>query len=406
MCNVDGWAEQVAEAVAAVVADRICQPTATYRLQFAEGAMGFRDAAAVVPFLAELGISHLYASPYLKARAGSKHGYDVVDYSQLNPELGSPDDYRAMVDALHRHAMGQILDTVPNHMSTAAAENPWWEDVLENGPGSPKAACFDIDWRPVKEELRNKVLLPVLAEQYGQVLEAGDLKVEFGGGAFRLRYYQTVLPLEPRTYRMVLARKLDELKQSLPADADDLRELESILTAIEHLPAYTQTEPSAVAERRREKEVIKDRLASLARRSPPVAEHIRRNVEEINGMPGDPASFDQLDELLGAQVYRPLALEGGRRRNQLSPLLRHQRVGRRLHGRSGRLRRQPSTGVRVAWAGATSTGCGSITSTACYDPVEYLRRLQAGYLRHLGKAAYQRLIETVGQASLPAAERL
>ena len=174
------------------LASRFCQPTATYRLQFEPGRMTFRDAAAVVPYLDELGISHLYASPYLKARAGSKHGYAIVDYAQLNPELGGESDYRAMVEALHRHEMGQILDTVPNHMSTTPAENLWWNDVLENGPGSPHAAYFDIDWRPVKEELRNKMLLPILADQYGQVLESGDLKLEFREGAFFLRYFQTL----------------------------------------------------------------------------------------------------------------------------------------------------------------------------------------------------------------------
>ena len=116
--------------------------------------MGFRNAAAVVPYLNELGISHLYASPYLKTRAGSTNSYAIVDYGQLNPELGSEDDYRAMVKVLHDRGMGQILDTVPNHMSAAPAENAWWNDVLENGPASPHAAYFDIDWRPVKEELR------------------------------------------------------------------------------------------------------------------------------------------------------------------------------------------------------------------------------------------------------------
>jgi (1->4)-alpha-D-glucan 1-alpha-D-glucosylmutase len=393
MSKVDMWAQQIADAVAATVGGRCCQPTATYRLQFAKGAMGFRDAAEVVPYLAELGISHLYASPSLKARAGSKHGYDVVDYSQLNPELGGDDDYRTLVEALHRHGMGQILDTVPNHMSTAPAENPWWDDVLENGPGSPKAACFDIDWRPIKEELRNKVLLPVLAEQYGKVLESGDLRVEFGEGAFRLRYHEMVLPLEPRTYHLILGRGLAELKESQPAEAEDLRELESILTAIEHLPDYAETEPSAVAERQREKEVIKDRLARLVGRAAPVAEHIARNVAEINGTPNDPASFDQLDKLLDAQVYRlshwkAADDEINYRRffdvNELAAVCMEEPA---VFAESHRL-------VFDLLARGDVDGLRIDHIDGLYDPLEYLRHLQAGYLRHLGRAAYQRMIET------------
>ena len=166
--------------------------------------MTFRDAAGIVPYLEQLGISHLYASPCLKARAGSPHGYAVVDYTQLNPELGGADDYRAMVEALHGRGMGQILDVVPNHMSATPAENLWWDDVLENGPASPYAAYFDIDWRPIKEELRNKILLPILGDQYGQVLESGESEAGVSRGAFCLRYFQSlpadraaVLPDDP-----------------------------------------------------------------------------------------------------------------------------------------------------------------------------------------------------------------
>ena len=182
MSDVSILGHRVAEAVAQTVSDRFCHPTATYRLQFEKDKMTFRDAAAIVPYLNELGISHLYASPYLKTRSGSGNGYAIVDYAQLNPDLGSEADYRAMVEALHGRGMGQILDTVPNHMSATPAENLWWTDVLENGPSSPHAAYFDIDWHPVKEELRNRILLPILGDQYGQVLESGELKLEYRAG--------------------------------------------------------------------------------------------------------------------------------------------------------------------------------------------------------------------------------
>ena len=160
MSDVSAWAEWVAQSVAQTVARRRCQATATYRVQFAQGKMTFRDAAGIVPYLDELGVSHLYASPYLKARRGSPHGYAIVDYGQLDPELGSESDYEAMVTALHGHGMGQILDVVPNHMSATPAENLWWNDVLENGPASPHAAYFDIDWRRSKRdcEIRSSCL--------------------------------------------------------------------------------------------------------------------------------------------------------------------------------------------------------------------------------------------------------
>ncbi len=259
------WTEWLADAVAQTVSERFCRPVTTYRLQFEKDNLSFRDAATIVPYLKELGISHLYASPYLKTRSESTNCYAIVDYGQLNPDLGSEDDYRAMAAALHSHGMGQILDTVPNHMSATPAENLWWTNVLENGPGSPQAAYFDIDWRPVKEELRNKVLLPILGDQYGDALESGTLKLEYRNGAFFVRYYETLLPLDPRTYRAVLTPGLDELKAALPPDSEDVRELESISTALEHLPERTQTDAASVAERQREKEVIKDRLRSVDR---------------------------------------------------------------------------------------------------------------------------------------------
>ena len=126
-----------------------------------------------------------------------------MDYGQLNPQLGDEADYRTLVEALYSRKMAQIIDIVPNHMS-APLENCWWSNVLENGPGSPFAAYFDIDWRPVKEQLHDKILLPALGDQYGQVLECGELKLEYSDGAFFIRYYQVLLPLDPRTYRAIL----------------------------------------------------------------------------------------------------------------------------------------------------------------------------------------------------------
>ena len=146
-------------------------PCATYRLQFSRD-FTFRDAEQLVPYLHALGVSHVYASPYLKARAGSSHGYDITDYNALNPEVGSEADFDAMVAALARNGMGQILDIVPNHMGVGGADNVWWLDVLEWGQASPYADFFDICWNAPKPDLRGKVLLPFLGDHYGAVLEA------------------------------------------------------------------------------------------------------------------------------------------------------------------------------------------------------------------------------------------
>src|SRR5579864_5923205 len=141
-------------------------PGATYRLQMHKD-FGFKEATAVLPYLAKLGVTDCYTSPLLKAIPGSMHGYDITDHNQLNPDLGSPSDYDAFAQNLSAHQMGHVLDFVPNHMGIYADANPWWNDVLENGPASPYARFFDIDWDPIKPELKNKVLLPILGDQYG-----------------------------------------------------------------------------------------------------------------------------------------------------------------------------------------------------------------------------------------------
>ena len=153
-------------------------PSATYRLQFHNG-FTFADARGIVPYLARLGISHVYASPIFRAAPGSTHGYDVCDHNELNPELGGRAELEALSAEMKAHGLGLIVDFVPNHMGIEKALNPWWRDVLENGPASAYANFFDIDWLPVKRELENKVLLPVLGDQYGRVLESDGFRVEF-----------------------------------------------------------------------------------------------------------------------------------------------------------------------------------------------------------------------------------
>ncbi|MBI4792381.1 MAG: malto-oligosyltrehalose synthase [Deltaproteobacteria bacterium] len=278
-------------------------PTATYRLQFHAG-FGFREATAILPYLRELGITDIYASPYLKARRGSPHGYDIVAHDGLNPEVGSAEEYEAFTALLRDLGMGQVLDIVPNHMCVEGGENLWWQDLLENGPSSVYARTFDIDWDPVKKELKNKVLIPVLGDQYGNVLENGELVLAFADGAFTLQYHEHRFPIIPKTYVPILGHRLEILEQQLGSDSIPFQELLSIMTALQHLPFYTETDPERIAERYREKEVVKRRIQRLYEDSPAVAGFIDENVRIFNGRPDTPASFDLLDRLLAEQVYR------------------------------------------------------------------------------------------------------
>src|SRR3954468_4027732 len=189
-------------------------PRATYRLQFTRH-FGFTAGADLAPYLARLGISHVYASPFLKARPGSTHGYDIVDYRALNPELGSDDEFRSMVQAFKSHGLGLILDFVPNHMGVGGADNEWWLDVLEWGPSSAYAGYFDIDWKSDHEYLRGKVLVPFLGKQYGEVLDDGDFKLRFeADGSLSVWAYDThKLPVCPIDYGDVLGSEHPELER-------------------------------------------------------------------------------------------------------------------------------------------------------------------------------------------------
>ena len=193
-------------------------PLSTYRLQFNRH-FTFAYAATVIPYLADLGISDCYTSPYLQACPGSLHGYDIVDPTKLNAEIGSAADYQTFVDALHVHQMGQILDIVPNHMNITGSWNPWWQDVLENGPGSRYAHFFDINWAPVKRELKGKVLLPILGDQYGLVLENGEMTLCYQEGRFFIRYYEHQLPIDPSDYVLILKHRLDPLLEQEGAES-------------------------------------------------------------------------------------------------------------------------------------------------------------------------------------------
>lgn len=265
--------------------------TSTYRLQLHRG-FRFEDARALVDYLDALGISHAYASPYFASVPGSTHGYDGVDPRRLDPELGEESDYLAWCEALAARDMGHIVDFVPNHLS-ASTHNPFWTDVLENGPASTWADTFDIEWHPPKSALENKVLLPILGAPYGEVLERGELKVVRDGGAFVLQYWDHRLPVNPRTTAPLLARAAGKL--GLEPDDPRRQELESIVRSLDTMPAKTETDEAARRERAREKEVVKRRLSALCE-DPGVRGAIDAEVDALD--------VDTLDALLLEQCYR------------------------------------------------------------------------------------------------------
>src|SRR6195952_4007299 len=180
-------------------------PIATYRLQLTAD-FNFDAAAAVAPYLAALGITHLYASPFMKAAEGSTHGYDIVDHTKLNPELGGEAGFERLSAALKQHDIGLILDFVPNHVGVHFAANPWWLDVLEWGEASPHAASFDIDWDQLPYRARGGVLLPIIGTSYGQALENGDIKLRYDAneGSFSAWYFEHRLPIAPERYSEIL----------------------------------------------------------------------------------------------------------------------------------------------------------------------------------------------------------
>jgi (1->4)-alpha-D-glucan 1-alpha-D-glucosylmutase len=278
-------------------------PVSTYRLQF-NRQFRFSDARKIISYLHKLGITDIYASPYFKTKEGSLHGYDIVDHNILNPEIGTEEEYDELIKELQEYSMGQILDIVPNHMCVTSKENTWWMDVLENGPSSVYAKYFDIDWDPVKSELKNKVLLPILGDQYGIVLENQELILTFEKGAFFVSYYENKFPIRPQTYTIILEHGIDKLENLLSSDNVHFVEFLSIITALKHLPPYIERDSEKIIERQREKEVTKKRLWKLYDASPEIKTFINENVGIFNGVKNEPGSFDLLDKLLSEQLYR------------------------------------------------------------------------------------------------------
>ncbi len=358
-------------------------PSSSYRLQL-NNQFTFKQAGELVEYLHDLGITNCYTSPLLAARVGSPHGYDITDHSRLNPEIGDETEFARFAQSLKNCRMGLILDVVPNHMCIAYGANQWWNDVLENGPSSPYARFFDIDWLPPKLDLAEKVLLPMLGEQYGRVLENQELRLEYERGAFFVRYYETRLPIAPRTYTHILEPLLEELRGRNKVSPHDLAELESIITALRYLPPRSETDEARLKERQREKEVIKRRLDKLIEE----CDEARRELDEVltalNGERGSPRTFNRLERLLADQAYRlsnwrVAADEINYRRffdiNELAAIrVEEPEVFVAVHRLIFQLMRQGQvTGLRIDHV------------DGLFDPVQYLNDLQAGCLDSLNQ---------------------
>jgi (1->4)-alpha-D-glucan 1-alpha-D-glucosylmutase len=262
-------------------------PSSTYRLQLHKG-FTFDDAAAIVEYLKTLGVTHVYCSPYLQAAPGSMHGYDVVDHRRVNEELGGPEGHERFCKRLEKCGLGQVLDIVPNHMSLGA-ENKYWWDVLENGTNSRYASFFDIDWNSSEERLRDKVLVPILGEQYGRALSAGSVVVMRKGVRFTVEAAGQTFPVSPASLSMIVGKAAEYAK----SDA-----LNFVSASFARLPSPDFWDRRTILARHRDKKVLVGLLDRLCHEDADVSEAIDRVVREVNG------SVDALDEFLSQQYYR------------------------------------------------------------------------------------------------------
>jgi (1->4)-alpha-D-glucan 1-alpha-D-glucosylmutase len=277
-------------------------PTSTYRLQLHAG-FKLEDALDAVDYLQALGIGDLYLSPVFAARQGSPHGYDVSDPTRVNPELGTGGDFNALCDSVHTRGMGLLLDIVPNHMSSFPT-NPWWRDVLENGPASAFESYFDVQWHPGHTTLRGRVLLPVLAKSYAQTLEAGELILRLELNGIAVHYFDRVMPLDPATYPIVLRDALGLLERTVGLDAEERWELAAVLDVLRDLPDRNTLDVRDRDRRARGVTDTRERLGRALERMPRLREAIEQAIAGFNGTPGDPASFERLHLLLEKQAYQ------------------------------------------------------------------------------------------------------
>src|ERR1700730_7489028 len=275
--------------------------SATYRLQFNKD-FTLQAARSLLDYLFDLGVTHVYASPIFRSRPGSAHGYDVIDPTRLNPEIGSEADFALFQEGLRKRGMGLVLDVVPNHMS-ASSENAWWMDVLENGPASAYASYFDIDWHPPSRNLDGKILLPVLGKPFGKALEEQELKVVFVEGRLFVQYFEALFPLAPKSYARVMGRGIAKLKETLGEDSPIYQEYSGIVAAMVSLTNPEPGWPPAIAERRPQFESLRERLQKAVAGNKDVQRFLGANLADFAGQRRQPSSFAFLERLLAEQFY-------------------------------------------------------------------------------------------------------
>jgi (1->4)-alpha-D-glucan 1-alpha-D-glucosylmutase len=274
-----------------------CVPAATYRLQL-RLEFPFAEAGAQIAYLRQLGMSHCYCSPILMSTPGSTHGYDVNDYRRIDPDLGGEEGFAQFAATVKAHGMRILLDFVPNHMGINGGRNPWWLDVLECGPHSPYAEFFDIDWRDLHDR-QPRVLVPILDDQYGVVLEQGRFAIVYDGGEFELRYESMQFPLSPGTYASLLSGAV----QRLSGDGEARQRLAALGDAFRDLPRCREGEPEKPIGQR-ERDRLKLRLAALTEANETLLMAVKAEIGCVNGLPDNPRSLDRLDSILNEQHYR------------------------------------------------------------------------------------------------------
>lgn len=343
-------------------------PTATYRIQF-HSEFKFEAAKNIIAYLSDLGISDLYASPIFKARAGSTHGYDVVDPTELNPELGKSEDFEALISEIRHHDIGWVQDIVPNHMAYDS-QNHWLMDVLENGAESEALEYFDIEWEHPYEDTKGRVLAPMLGNFYGECLDNGEIQLQYDESGLSVNYYSLKLPVRIESYARFITQNLGQVGRALGRRHPDFIKLLGILYLIKSAPGETKGK-----ERYDQIAFVKGLLWELYTQNTEVKEFIDSNVKFFNGEKGNPESFNLLDNLLNEQFYRLSfwkvgAEEINYRRfftvNELiSVKVQEIKVFHKTHALISQLVEEGKiTGLRIDHI------------DGLYDPTEYLKRLR------------------------------